>query len=115
VSALLGDQLSPGKTRTQSAVEQPHVLGADGGRNDPVPPALLDLQPMLLAGPALDSHRRENGNLTSESGVRALPGDKLSLGRNHAQRAVEQSHLSPNFQNSLNMFSFSEGRFFFNF
>ena len=31
VSALLGDQLSPGKTSAQRAVEQPHLLGADVG------------------------------------------------------------------------------------
>jgi hypothetical protein len=31
VSALLGDQLSPGKTSAQRAEEQPHLLAADVG------------------------------------------------------------------------------------
>jgi hypothetical protein len=35
-SALLGDQLSPGRTHAQRAAEQPQLLGADEGRKDPV-------------------------------------------------------------------------------
>ena len=41
VSELLTDQLSLGKTSAQRAVEQPHLLGAGGGRKDPDPAALL--------------------------------------------------------------------------
>jgi hypothetical protein len=44
VSALSGDELFPGRTRTQEAVGQPQLLGADGGRKDPVPAA----PPLLL-------------------------------------------------------------------
>ena len=59
VLGLLGGQLSPGKTSTERPMELPHLLGADGGRKDPVSAALPLLWPVLLAGPALDSHRRE--------------------------------------------------------
>ena len=41
VSALLGDQLSLGKTSAQRAVEQPQLLGADGDRKDSDPAPLL--------------------------------------------------------------------------
>ena len=46
MSALLGDQLSPGKTSAQKPMEQPHLLGADGDRKDSDPTALPLLQPM---------------------------------------------------------------------
>ena len=36
--SLLGDQISPGRTHAQRAVEQPHLLGVNGGQKDHVPP-----------------------------------------------------------------------------
>ena len=41
MSALLGDQLSSGKTSAQMAVEQPHLLAADVELENPVLEALL--------------------------------------------------------------------------
>jgi hypothetical protein len=38
--------LSPGRKGTQSAVEHPHLLGADGGRKDLVPASLQILCPV---------------------------------------------------------------------
>ena len=46
VSALLGDQLSPGSTHAQRAVVQPQLLGADGGKKELVPAAPLLLGPV---------------------------------------------------------------------
>jgi hypothetical protein len=46
MSAFLRDQLSPGKTSTQRAGEQPHLLGSDGGKNDPYLAAPLLLCPV---------------------------------------------------------------------
>jgi hypothetical protein len=47
VSALLGDKLSPYRTYEQTAVEQPRLLGADGGRKDPVAAAPPLLRPVV--------------------------------------------------------------------
>jgi hypothetical protein len=38
----------------------------------------------LLAGPSLDSHQSENGDLTSESGSQSIPWRPASPGRTHA-------------------------------
>jgi hypothetical protein len=46
MSALLGDQLSPGETSTQRAEDQPHILDADVGPFNPGPAALLLLMPV---------------------------------------------------------------------
>lgn len=52
VSALLEDQLFPGGTRAQGAVEQPQLIGADGGPERSCPSCSTDLAPcVLLAGP----------------------------------------------------------------
>ena len=48
VSALLGDQISSGRTLTQRAAEQPQLLDADGNRKDLVPAALSVLLPVVL-------------------------------------------------------------------
>ena len=63
VSALLGDQLSHGRTHAQRADEQPQLLGVDGRQKDPVPAAPEPC--VFLPGPALDSYLRESGDLTS--------------------------------------------------
>jgi hypothetical protein len=43
---LLGEQLSPGRTCVQQAVEQPQLLGADGDQKDPVSAVPLLLCPL---------------------------------------------------------------------
>ena len=60
VSALLGNQLFPGKTSAQRAAEQPHLLDADGDRNGPDIAVLPLVAWALLASPTLDTHGREN-------------------------------------------------------
>jgi hypothetical protein len=48
MSALLGDKLSPDRTITQRAVEQPQLLGRGGGWKDIVPTAPQLLWPVCF-------------------------------------------------------------------
>ena len=91
VRALLGDQLSPGGTCVQRAVEQPQLSGADGDWKDPVPSVPLLLCPVHSWLVLLQTVIVEKVNISSlGQGVRVLLGDQLSPGGTHAQWAVEQ-------------------------
>ena len=77
VRALLGDQLSPGGTCVQRAVEQPRLWLQVATR-------------MILYSPTLPVpyvlHRSSHLSL----GVKALLGEQLSPAKTSAQQAVEQ-------------------------
>ena len=47
LSALLGEELSPGRTRAQRNMGQPQLLGVDGGWKASVPAALQLLCPVI--------------------------------------------------------------------
>ena len=48
VSELLRNQLSPVRTHTQKAVEQPQLPGADGGWKDPAPQLLWPVHSLMV-------------------------------------------------------------------
>ena len=80
VSALLRDQLFPGKTSAQRAAEQPHLLSADGGRKDPVPASLPLLRPVsswLVLATTVTGKKME---ISPESGSEhSLKGFSISI------------------------------------
>ena len=72
--ALVGDQLSPGQTCVQMAVEQLYFLGEMVTRMilSQLPHFLVSIA--ILAGLALDSYCRESGNVTFYPGSERNPG-----------------------------------------
>jgi hypothetical protein len=84
VLALLGDHLCPCKSSTQKAAEQPHLLQMEARRSCFSCSTASEAR-VLLATPASDSHWIENGDRSPLCpGVKALPKDKLSPGKNSA-------------------------------
>ena len=72
-------------------MEQPHLLGADGGRKDPLPAALLLLLLCTSGWSCLRQSLERKWQSHLSPGVRALPEDKLSPVRNGAlQKAFLQ-------------------------
>jgi hypothetical protein len=66
LSALLGDQLSPGKISAQKAAEQlQHLLAADVATLGSCPDCYgASAACVLVSRPALERHQRENGDLS---------------------------------------------------
>ena len=94
VSALLGDQLSSGRTCVQRSVQQPQLLGTDGDQKNPVPsnPLLLcSVQSWLV--PLWTVMCKKVGILPLSPWVRALLGYHPSSGGTCLERAIEQPQL----------------------